>query len=88
MLDSPWEELLHYGLLVGAAIQLIAIAAIIVLPTSSVEETGEEEGKKKDAISTTDDDGNRRGGTPKKQPTGKMKGKDNRGMRKRPKNKA
>ena len=38
MFDSPWEDLLHYGLLVGAAIQLIAIAAIVVLPSPNVEE--------------------------------------------------
>ena len=46
MLDSPWEELLHYGLLVGAVIQLIAIAAIVVLPSEASEgEGGEEEAK-------------------------------------------
>ena len=38
MLDSPWEELLHYGLLVGAVIQLVAIAAIFVLPSSQDDE--------------------------------------------------
>ena len=35
MLESPWEELLHYGLLLGAGIQLIAILAIIVLPSTT-----------------------------------------------------
>ena len=46
MLDSPWEELLHYGLLVGALIQLIAIAAIVVLPS----EASEEEAKEKQGV--------------------------------------
>ena len=41
MLDSPWEELLHYGLLVGAVIQLVAIAAIFVLPSSPDDEQDE-----------------------------------------------
>lgn len=41
MLDSPWEELLHYGLLVGAVIQLVAIAAIFVLPSSPEDEQNE-----------------------------------------------
>ena len=38
MLDSPWEELLHYGLLVGAVIQLVALASIIILPSRPDED--------------------------------------------------
>lgn len=45
MLDGPWEELLHYGLLLGAFIQLMAIAAIFVLPSQPKDD--EEEGSEK-----------------------------------------
>ena len=38
MLESPWEELLHYGLLLGAVFQLICIAAIIFLPPQSEDQ--------------------------------------------------
>ena len=42
----PWEELLHYGLLVGAVIQLIAIVAVVVLPSDATggDENGSSEG--------------------------------------------
>ena len=46
MLDSPWEELLHYGLMIGAVIQLVAIAAIILLPERSYETKDEQIEKK------------------------------------------
>lgn len=45
MLDSPWDELLHYGLLVGAVIQLIAIASIVLLPSQPDNEEEEEAGQ-------------------------------------------
>ena len=46
MLDSPWEELLHYGLMIGAVIQLVAIAAIILLPERSYEAKDQQVEKK------------------------------------------
>lgn len=52
MLESPWEELLHYGLLLGAAIQLIAILAIIVLPSATVS-SGDDAALVKDVNTST-----------------------------------
>ena len=54
MLDSPWEELLHYGLLVGAVIQLIAIVAVVVLPSDA---TGEDENGSSEDVIKADQNG-------------------------------
>ena len=39
--QTLFDQILHYGLLVGAIFQLIAIAAIVVIPAKSEEEEGE-----------------------------------------------
>ena len=44
--QTLFDHILHYGLLVGAIFQLIAIAAIVVIPAKSDEE---EEGEHGDA---------------------------------------
>ena len=66
MLDSPWEELLHYGLMIGAVIQLVAIAAIILLPERSyetkdqqIEKKGEESDEKTKPLSVSTNKRNR-----------------------------
>lgn len=38
-----WDQFLHYGLLLGAVFQLIAIAAIVFLRPASEEDEGETE---------------------------------------------
>lgn len=44
--QTLFDQVLHYGLLIGAVFQLIAIAAIVVLPAKEEEE---EEGAEGDA---------------------------------------
>ncbi len=39
--ETFYDKVLHYGLLIGAIFQLIAIAAIVVLPVQPEEEVGE-----------------------------------------------
>lgn len=76
MLESPWEELLHYGLLVGAIIQLVAIASIVLLPSRPDEEEEEEVGAGK----------KREGAEEKRKPVSTVssrKGKKEKGARRR-----
>lgn len=49
-----WDQFLHYGLLLGAVFQLIAIAAIVFLPPASEEDEGERE---KDGEESRDEGG-------------------------------
>ena len=74
-----WDNILHYGLLVGAFFQLIAIAAIVFLPPKSDEE-GEGEEKEGDEVR---EEGSREatGGQPARAQGGGKKGK--KGARKR-----
>ena len=43
--QTLFDQILHYGLLVGAIFQLIAIAAIVVIPAKSDEEEEGENGE-------------------------------------------
>lgn len=43
MFDSYLDDVLHYGLLCGAVIQLIALAAVIFLPSTESPVKEEEE---------------------------------------------